>query len=232
MTQQSLYDLLNGENASGNPDLGDEVANPQAVVGRSRFIEYFVGGGNTGGFDRTAHWHTGESNSSPTFQQGQEGIKFSTGSTGTNSNFIVNWDDRRPFDEKSSECIWTFKPEMPTNAQANSWFLEVGVGWQQGNTWNGFEHNTGQTYIRLTTSGSNYVYTGVQLANRWFTTRIESKASSCDMSFDGRLQATATSGLQTATGMQPVVYGNRASNSNAGSVALSCTFRYFEAMNT
>ena len=49
MAQQSLYDLLNGENASGNPDLGDEVANPQAVVGRSSFIEYFVGGGNTGG---------------------------------------------------------------------------------------------------------------------------------------------------------------------------------------
>ena len=41
MAQQSLYDLLNGENASGNPDLGDEVANPQALIGRSRFIEYF-----------------------------------------------------------------------------------------------------------------------------------------------------------------------------------------------
>ena len=232
MAQQSLYDLLNGENASGNPDLGDEVANPQAVVGRSRFIEYFVGGGNTGGFDRTAHWHTGESNSSPTFQQGQEGIKFSTGSTGTNSNFIVNWDDRRPFDEKSSECIWTFKPEMPTNAQANNWFLEVGIGWQQGNTWNGFD---GQTNIRLQTSQSeshSHHYTGVPVENRWFTVRIENKASSCDMSFDGKLQVTATSGLQTSDRMQPTVYGNRGTSSSAGSTALASTFRYFEAMNT
>ena len=233
MAQQSLYDLLNGENSSGNPDLGDEVANPDAVIGRSRFIEYFVGGGNTGGFDRTSGWDTSESNSSPTFQTGQEGIKFSTGGTATNSNFWINWNNKRPFDAKSSECIWTFKPDLaPTST---NWFLEVGMGYQTGSTSHVFSHHTGQTYIRLQTSqGETHTqhYTGVLVDNRWFTVRIENKASSCDMSFDGKLQVTATSGLQTNDRMQPTVYGNRGTSSNAGSTALMSTFRYFEAMNT
>jgi len=235
MAQQSLYDLLNGENASGNPDLAVNVANTDAVVGRSRFIEYFVGGGATGGFDRTDVWDTSDSNSSPTFAQNQEGIKFTTGSTATNSNFIMNWAEKRPFDAKSSECIWTFKPEMVTLAQSNNWFLEVGIGYATGNTFHGFSHHTGQTNIRLQTSQSeshSHHYTGVPVENRWFTVRIENKASSCDMSFDGKLQVTATSGLQTSDRMQPTVYGNRGTSSSAGSTALASTFRYFEAMNT
>ena len=43
MAQQSLYDLLNGENASGNPDLAQGVANPDAVVARQRLVHYFAG---------------------------------------------------------------------------------------------------------------------------------------------------------------------------------------------
>ena len=239
MAQQSFYDLLNGENSSGNPDLAVNIANTDAVVGRSRFIEYFVGGGNTGGFDRTDVWDTSDSNSNPTFTQGgmvsgegYYGTKFSTGSTATNSNFIMNWNDKRPFDAKSSECIWTFKPDLaPTST---NWFLEVGMGYATGNTFHGFEHSTSQTYISLQTSQSEshtLHNTGVPVENRWFTVRIENKASSCDMSFDGRLQVTATSGLQTSDRMQPTVYGNRGTNSPSGT-ALSTIFRYFEAMNT
>ena len=235
MAQRSLYDLLNGENASGNPSLAEDAANPDAVVGRSRFIEYFVGGGATGGFDRTDVWDTSDSNSSPTFTQNQEGIKISTGSTATNSNFWIDWNDKRPFDAKSSEGIWTIKPEMTAQSLSNNWFLEVGMGYQTGSTGHWFEHHTGQTYINLQTSqgeGHTNHYTGVPVDNRWFTVRIENKASSCDMSLDGRLQVTATSGLQTSDRMQPTMYGNRGTSQSAGSVALSCTFRYFEAMNT
>ena len=124
---------------------------------------------------------------------------------------------------------------MVAQSLSNNWFLEVGMGYQTGSTGHFFEHHTGQTNIRLQTSQSeNHSHhdTGVPVENRWFTVRIENKASSCDMSFDGRLRVTATSGLQTSDRMQPTIYGNRGTSQSAGSTALSSIFRYFEAMNT
>ena len=38
MAQRSLYDLINGEFASGNPNLAVNVANPDAVIARQRFV--------------------------------------------------------------------------------------------------------------------------------------------------------------------------------------------------
>ena len=52
------------------------------------------------------------------------------------------------------------------------------------------------------------------------------------MSLYGTLRVTATSGLQTTSGMQPQVYCNRGTSGSAGSNALECSFRYYEAYNT
>ena len=59
MAQQSLYDQLNGENASGNPDLALNAANSDAVVAIQRFVYNFAGKNNK----QSNAWDITESNS-------------------------------------------------------------------------------------------------------------------------------------------------------------------------
>ena len=90
--------------------------------------------------------------------------------------------------------------------------------------------------MRLQTSQSESATysTDTSIANTpaWISAKIENKSGSCELSLNGVLEATKDSGLQTSTGMQPNMYGNRGTSGSAGSNPLVCLLRYMEVYNT
>ena len=163
------------------------------------------------------------------------GLKLYTTSTGTNSNFTMNFDNKRQYAHDGSVCIFTLNADVQ-QASTTNWFLQVGLGHTVGNTGHWLSAKSAQSYLRLQTSQSESATysadTTVSNSPAWVTAKIENKSSSCDLSLNGTVAVTNSSGLQTSTGMQPVVYGNRGTSGSAGSNPLVCKLRYFEAYNT
>jgi len=163
------------------------------------------------------------------------GLKLYTTSTGTNSNFTMNFDNKRQYAHDGSVCIFTVNADVQ-QASTTNWFLQVGLGHTVGNTGHWLSAKSAQSYLRLQTSQSEIATysadTTVSNSPDWVTAKIENKSSSCDLSLNGTVAVTNSSGLQTSTGMQPVVYGNRGTSGSAGSNPLVCKLRYFEAYNT
>jgi hypothetical protein len=163
------------------------------------------------------------------------GLKLYTTSTGTNSNFTMNFDNKRQYAHDGSVCIFTLNADVQ-QASTTNWFLQVGLGHTVGNTGHWLSAKSAQSYLRLQTSQSESATysadTTVSNSPDWVTAKIENKSSSCDLSLNGTVAVTNSSGLQTSTGMQPVVYGNRGTSGSAGSNPLVCKLRYFEAYNT
>jgi hypothetical protein len=163
------------------------------------------------------------------------GLKLYTTSTGTNSNFTMNFDNKRQYAHDGSVCIFTLNADVQ-QASTTNWFLQVGLGHTVGNTGHWLSAKSAQSYLRLQTSQSESATysadTTVSNSPAWVTAKIENKSSSCDLSLNGTVAVTNSSGLQTSTGMQPVVYGNRGTSGSAGSNPLVCKLRYLEAYNT
>ena len=163
------------------------------------------------------------------------GLKLYTTSTGTNSNFTMDFDNKRPFSHTGSVCVFTLNADVQ-QASTTNWFLQVGLGHTVGNTGHWLSAKSAQSYLRLQTSQSESATysadTTVLNSPDWVTAKIENKSSSCDLLLNGTVAVTNSSGLQTSTGMQPNVYGNRGTSGSAGSNPLVCKLRYFEAYNT
>lgn len=163
------------------------------------------------------------------------GLKLYTTSTGTNSNFTMNFDNKRQYSHTGSVGIFTVNADVQ-QASTTNWFLQVGLGHTVGNTGHWLSAKSAQSYLRLQTSQSESATysadTTVSNSPSWVTAKIENKSSSCDLSLNGTVAVTNSSGLQTSTGMQPNVYGNRGTSGSAGSNPLVCKLRYFEAYNT
>jgi len=167
--------------------------------------------------------------------EADSGLKLYTTSTGTNSNFTMNFDNKRQYAHDGSVCIFTVNADVQ-QASTTNWFLQVGLGHTVGNTGHWLSAKSAQSYLRLQTSQSeSSTYsadTTVSNSPAWVTAKIENKSSSCDLSLNGTVAVTNSLNLQTSTGMQPVVYGNRGTSGSAGSNPLVCKLRYFEAYNT
>ena len=101
MAQRSLYDLINGEFASGNPALAKDAANPDAVVARQRFIDYFAG--------NSVDTNAWTQNGSATMSITENGLKL-TGGAGR-----IGFNDRRHYSHQGSSCIWTSYTEDITS---------------------------------------------------------------------------------------------------------------------
>ena len=231
MATRSLYDLLNGENASGDMSLAIGVTNPASVVQRRRFVAdktFFLTGGTT----KDLYTWNFATNSSATVAHNHDGMFVQTGSTATNSNFTLDWENERPFDAKASVGVWCLKDYI--HPDSTNWFNETGFGYTLGNTGHFYENHSGQTNYRLQTSqGESHTMhdSGVPRENRMIVIKLDNRESSCGMSLDGKLRVTATSGLQTSDRMQPTSYCNRGTT-GGGSGAQMCSYRYCEAMNT
>ena len=232
MVTRSLYDLLNGENSSGNIDLSIGTANPAAVVQRKRFVAdktFFATGGTT---QDEYTWRFG-TNCSATKTNTTEGMLCQTTGTANNRDFSLDWEDERPFDAKASIGIWCLKDYI--HYDSTNWFNETGLGYTKGNTGHFFENHSAQTHYRLQTSQAEthtMHATGVpRQGSEMILIKINNAEASCSMSLYGKLRVTATSGLQTSDRMQPTSYCNRGTNTPSG-IALKTIYRYCEVMNT
>lgn len=205
-----------------------ESFNPLTTVNKQHFVEWFSGSA------LDSIWTTAASSGTFTMDDNVDGGMIAqTTSTATNTNIQINWNNKRPFDETASVCIFTILPEIHEDTSTN-WFIKAGMGYTLGNTGHWLDVDSSATYFRLGTSQSeshSYVNSSIVLGNTLLGVKIENKASSCEMTLTGVLEATATTGLQTSTGMQPLFYGNRGTNTPAGS-PLTYNLRYFEAYNT
>ena len=249
MAQRSLYDLLNGEFASGNPALVEDAANPDAVVARQRVVVNFAGKDNT----QSNLWETLGSGS--TFVIDDNGLTLTTASSGTNKMWVLSVGafagsgagSCNVFDSTGSVCIWCVKPQNEMPLEFANGFQEWGiVGNVYGNTGAFVVLNTtasGGTHggyatgeIGLSTHASEGSYTitstGLPIEKRWYAWKIENNTASSSLSVDGGLRATNTTTLMTAGGMQPASYANRGGTGDASGVPQKATVNYCEAYNT
>jgi hypothetical protein len=197
---------------------------------KQHFIEWFSGK------QIPSYWTT-STNSNATFTMADEvdgGLKVSTGATATNSNFYLSFNNKRQYSHTGSVSIFVIKPQIHRSLTTN-WFAEVGIGnGNLGGKGHRFYAHSNNANIQLsTTEGSaTLVDTGVTEESVWYAVKIENKLSSCEMSLSGTLKATATTGLQTTSGMQPQTYANRGTSGSAGSNSLDISYRYMECYNT
>ena len=112
MAQRSMYDLLNGDNSAGNPDLALNAANSDAVVARQRFVHYFSGNSLN-----TSVWT--EDNNTGTWAMSNDGIK-GTSTSGTNTNAMIHHGDKMAFDATSSIFIASVK--AVSTDHSSHWF--------------------------------------------------------------------------------------------------------------
>jgi hypothetical protein len=206
-----------------------ESFNPLTTVNKQHFVEWFSGK------QLPSYWNIilGSGSTANIADTVDGGAFLTTGSTATNSNFQLNFNNKRQYNESGSVCIFIIKPELEEDVSTN-WFGQCGLGNVIGNTGHWVNFATSNGNIRLGTSqseGHSFVDTGDAFTNAWYKVKIENLSASCEMQLSGVLKATATTGLQSSTGMQPVLYFNRGTNTPAGNPC-TCNLRYFEAYNT
>jgi len=242
MAQRSLYDLLNGEFASGNPSLAEDATNSDAVVAKQRFVYNFAGKNDTSNNIWTFDNHSGTS-----VAIDSNGMTLTTATSGTNAYWAFGFNDKKTFDSEGSVCIWCVKPqnEMPDEF-ANGfqeWGLATSIWGSIGSyvvlntTSSGGTHGGYATdKIALSTHSAESTYTvtdtGLSIEKRWYAWKIENKSSSCELSVDGQLRATNTATLMSAGAIQPFSYANRGGDGDAGSIPQKATVNYCEAYNT
>ena len=237
MAQRSLYDLLNGEFASGNPALAEDAANPDAVVARQRFVYNFAGKNNI----QSNAWDITESNSGDATIT-NDGLRLATGTT--NASYCqIDFDDKRPFDRDGCSVIWSFKGGIPSNATANTGWIQLGIGNANGNSGAIFFVTAGvhsgstahQFALRTMRSESfSTVDTSMANDNLWHTTKVHNASDgdaiggAATLWIDGILRATCSTNLQSEADMQPIGYlgyGNDGVNKTVD-------INYCEAYNT
>ncbi len=206
-----------------------EQINPFTTINKQHFVEWFSGK------QLPDYWTTSTFGGSIIMNDALDGgVKLYTTGTATNSNFLMHFNNKRQYSETGSVCIFTISGDIQQGVATN-WFLNVGLARITGNTGHWLNIASGETYFRLGTSQSethSYVTTDVSNTSAWTAVKIENKSSSAELTLNGILKATATSGLQTSSGMQPSVYGNRGTSGSAGSNPLVCLLRYMECYNT
>ena len=217
MAQRSLYDLINGEFASGNPDLGDEVANPDAVVARQRFVHYF-----TGNSLNTSVWT--EDNNTGTWAMSNDGIK-GTITSGTNTNAMIHHGDKMAFDATSSIFIASVKA---VNIDHSSHWFRCGFG---GTTYTSnsslFSSHSQNTNFEFYQNSGVSINTGYPRDENFHTVKLENTSSSAILSIDGSLRVTDTANLSTGK-QQPIFQLWRAYNTDPSP---ECYIKYVECYN-
>ena len=214
MAQRSLYDLINGEFASGNPNLAQGAANPDAVIARQRFVYNGVGRH----YDVDHPWVLGGTG---TGTLDFNGFKLYSSS----GNKHMDFGNKRPFSKTG--CVMIF-----STSQVGEGGSYYGGLYRTTNTYNRdtihtFVHASGHNITTGNSSSSGSTDTSDNQASskywRQFTTfKCHQLDGSSQLYVNGRLDVTRTS-TQPQLDMQPFFY----KASSAGSLCV----RYVEAYN-
>ena len=220
MAQRSLYDLLNGENASGNPSLAEDAANPDAVTAGQRFVDNFTGKS----LDTDIWTLHNVAGSGGTAAIDSDGLKLTAGTSSSN-NIQIDFNNKRPFSQTGSRVIGNIQKITAENI-----FIDGGFKNDYGDNNNNLaflhiEEYSSSDGIFFQTNGA-WTNTGKLLDNNWHTFDIEMRSSSGILILDGTISVTRTSDLPAATLQPAFKLLNRLGGTKEGRV------RYCEAYNT
>ena len=197
MAQRSLYDLINGEFASGNPDLAEDAANPDAVIARQRFVYDFMTHGYNS-FMLHRHNIAGTGSASIT----ENGLELFTGSSSSN-NVQIDHNNIRQFDQYGSRTIGCIRRVTPENCFMDGGFKN---GYGDDNNHLAFLHieeysSIDGIFFQTNAAKSD---TGISTDLHWHTYDIELTPASGILTLDGHISVTRTSDLPSAA-LQPAL---------------------------
>ena len=213
MAQQSLYDLMNGVNSSGNPDLGVDVANPQAVISKQHFVYHFSG--------KSLDTNIWTAIGSGTNVLDSDGFALTPSSGSMN----VSFGNKRQYDKQASRCIWVSRLQKNTagSMYLGMWYDSASADTDQAGY---FIHPSG---VALKTADGTTSYTNTSddgasglFCQSWNAYEVENLTSSCNGIINGVLNATKTTNLSRQH-FQPMMWVFNGSVGRA---------KYCEAWNT
>ena len=200
-----------------------ELFNPLTTIAKLHDYDWFDGN------DFNAKWTKTQVNPTATFAMNDDidaGARI-TADGGANNEGQINFNNKRQYDNDSSEIIWVGKDVQNTSYSAY-FGLWASITGNDGGTFvnSAFVYNTsGNTNIALMTgdgSSSSSTESDVALNTNWNVYKIVCGASDIKLYINGVLKVTKTTNRPVA-GMQPIagVFGN----------GKSIDIRYVEAKN-
>ena len=124
-----------------------EMTNPLTTVRKQNMWDWFSGD------SLNARWTTTVGGASIIMNDLVDGgLKLYTTSEGTNSNFTMNFNNKRQYDDNASVCIFTVNADVQQSLTTN-WILQVGMG-NTDYTGHWLSAKSAQSYLRLQTSQS------------------------------------------------------------------------------
>ena len=227
MAQRSMYELLNGPNSAGNPDLAQDVANPQAVIARQRFVENFSGQELNADIWTTSY-NVG-AGSNPTPELGGGGVLISSASGGTGNKWQIDFGAGvGMYDPAGCTMIAVYQKVVNDTASSSDVFLTSdATASDPAQHILIFDEGSG-VKLQLQNSGSNLTDTGLPSGNPNLAVKIDCSSSAVNLSINGILRATSTSNIPTS-GCNPMFrVRGRGVNSNEHQMRVT----YCEVYNT
>ena len=204
MAQRSMYELLNGANSAGNPDLALNAANSDAVVAKHRFV--YNGTGKT--VDTNVWTSRSIENADGSTVMGNNGLEIRSHTNSNISRWGIDFNNKQQFDAAS--CVMIASVVVPeNNCAGNGGFGDDPTNHSQPN-WVSLQNNTAGTNMTFQSSGSpatgdyyQFANTGVKTTNQPYTYKIESGLSAQKCSISGRLVVTTTVSIQSGVNLEP-----------------------------
>ena len=200
-----------------------EMTNPLTTVRKQHFWEYFSGD------SLNARWTFADysSTGSGAMSDSVDGGYIVTTGSATNARSGITFNDIRPFNYNSSVMIAVVR----RNSVAS--FINSGLSSTKDIAASLtdsvlYENDTSDTYINLMTTRTSTTTTATDVAihTNYTAVKIETKASSVEMTLDGVLKATSTTNLPTAALQPNFMMLRRASGTANGNIS------YMECYNT
>ena len=222
-----MYELLNGPNSAGNPDLAQDVANPQAVIARQRFVENFSGQELNADIWTTSY-NVG-AGSNPTPELGGGGVLISSASGGTGNKWQIDFGPNEGvFDPAGCTMIVDYQKVVNDTASAADVFLTPSPDESDPTQYILVTDEGSGVKLYMQNSGFNQTDTGMPSNNQQITAKIDSTSSQVRLSLYGVLRATSTANIPTS-GVNPCFrVRGRGVNTNVHQMRVS----YCEVYNT
>ena len=202
MAQRSMYELLNGANSAGNPDLALNAANYDAVVAQSRFV--YNGTGKT--VDTNVWTSRAIEGSAGSTVMGNNGLEIRSNTSSSISRWGIDFNNRRHFDIAS--CVMIASVVVPEdNCSGNGGFGNDPANHSQPE-WLSVRNNTasvsGMSFQVAENGGSStFLTTGIPSTIKPYTFKIESGLSTQKCSINGRLCGTTTIAMTAGKNLEP-----------------------------